>query len=180
MRPPLVGSAAADITRCAVRKLEVLQRIVLDRQEFVMFSAHVATLTACRTQGGGGKSGTWIAPADRDIRINVAVNPIGPGLYSGRVVDLDGVEVLLAFRRIHDSGEFAGGVIDAILSPHQEDIPAARRPWKPHSIRRSMMVKRARWSGRNVRCRTRRSGPPAQRSFRLRGGGDPTLRRAGG
>ena len=116
VRPPLTAPGAG------FAQLEVLQRVTLDGQEFVLFSAHVTTLTTAN-QEDGGDTGTWIAPAAPDIRLEEAVNLTGPGLYSGRIVDLDGTPVLMAFRTTDGAGAFLGGVTDPIAVAVREGKP---------------------------------------------------------
>jgi beta-fructofuranosidase len=103
-------------------QLEVLQRVTLDGQPFVLFSAHVLTLTDARREAGGD-TGTWIAPADPNIRLDEAINLTGPSLYSGRVVDLDGTPMLLAFATTDADGQFLGGVTDPMPIVLEEGRP---------------------------------------------------------
>jgi beta-fructofuranosidase len=105
-------------------QLEVFQRIALQGGDFVVFSSHRLTLTE-RRLAGGGETGTWIAPIDEErIRLDEAANLTGPDLYSGRIIELDGNPVLLAFRTVDADGNFLGGITDP--------IPVVIRDGRPH------------------------------------------------
>lgn len=107
VQPPLTSPGAG------FAHLEVLQHVDLGGQQFVLFSAHLSTLTKKRQQAGDD-TGTWIAPANPEIRLEQAINLTVPRLYSGRIIDLDGTPVLLAFRLSDDTGAFPGGIIDPL------------------------------------------------------------------
>lgn len=92
-------------------QLEVLQRATIDDEQFAVFSVHDLAVTPHR-RAHGSASGTWIAPWTDRIRLDQAHNLTGPDFYSGRVVDLDGEPVLLAFRMGDDGTTFIGGVTD--------------------------------------------------------------------
>lgn len=116
VHPPLTAPGAG------FAQLEVLQRVTLSGQDFVLFSTHVATMTRARCEAGS-ETGTWIAPAGDSIELDRATNLTGPRLYSGRIIDLDGSPVLLAFRTTDDTGAFLGGVIDPLPVTLRNGVP---------------------------------------------------------
>lgn len=107
VRAPLVG-------RAGFGHLEVLQRARVGDAEFVVFSTAADTITEER-RAAGGETGVWSAPVtDGVIRLDEATNLTGPAFYSGRIVDLGGEPVLLAFLNTGRDGAFLGGVSDPI------------------------------------------------------------------
>lgn len=95
-------------------QLEVLQSVSIDGRRFVVFSTHERTLTPQRRAAGQG-TGIWVAPADDRIDLDAAYMLTGSELYSGRIIDLDGQPMLLAFRNHDHEGEFVGGISDPML-----------------------------------------------------------------
>jgi len=108
-------------------QLEVLQNVAIEGLPFVVFSTHQMTLTAAR-QEAGGDTGTWIAPVSKDgeILLDTATNLTDGTLYSGRIINLEGTAVLLAFRTVDDRGTFLGGITDP--------IPVGLRNGKPELL----------------------------------------------
>lgn len=96
-------------------QLEVLQIVAIEGKKFVVFSTHQLTLTAARRNAGGG-TGTWVAPimANGEICLDAATNLTDQSLYSGRIIDLEGAPVLLAFRSDDEDGTFLGGITDPL------------------------------------------------------------------
>lgn len=107
VQPPLSD------TESGFGHLEVLQRITIDGQPMVLFSAHAGVVTAARCDPDRA-TGVWIAPWGERITIDQARRIAGPDLYSGRVIDREGQLVLLGFRLDGTGNEFIGGIADPI------------------------------------------------------------------
>lgn len=93
--------------------LEVFQKLTLNGQDLILFSAHDQVISEDR-RSAGETTGTWIAPWDGDIDLNRASNLSGPGLYSGRIIDHHGSPVFLAFELTDSTIAFIGGICDPI------------------------------------------------------------------
>ncbi len=103
--------------------LEVFQKVRLDGKDMVLFSAHDQVISDER-RAAGATTGTWAAPWDEStdgIDLTRAANVSGASLYSGRIIDLDGSPVLLAFELTDGTGAFTGGICDPIPVKVLED-----------------------------------------------------------
>jgi len=93
--------------------LEVLQRVSINDQTFMIFSAH-KTVVAARRCDPASATGTWATAWTDHIDLEHARNITGAELYSGRVVGHNGLPVLLGFLLDVNGQGFVGGVSDPV------------------------------------------------------------------
>lgn len=93
--------------------LEVFQRVEVEGQTMLVFSAHDAVISS-RRLAEGGTSGTWVAPWSDRIDLAAAHNLTGPEHYSGRIIKTDSGPVVLGFQMADDGKRFAGGICDPL------------------------------------------------------------------
>lgn len=93
--------------------LEVFQKIALNGQDLVLFSAHDQVISGQRLSADAG-TGTWVAPWNEEIELDNAINISGAHLYSGRIIDQNGTPVFLAFELTDGIEPFVGGICDPI------------------------------------------------------------------
>ncbi|WP_420180892.1 glycosyl hydrolase family 32 [Paenarthrobacter sp. TA1.8] len=93
--------------------LEVFQKLTIDGQPMILFSAHDQVISGER-RSTGATTGTWAAPWNDEIELDHATNLSGASLYSGRIIDHDGNPVLLAFELTNGTQPFVGGICDPI------------------------------------------------------------------
>ncbi|MFE4079226.1 glycosyl hydrolase family 32 [Paenarthrobacter sp. YIM B13468] len=93
--------------------LEVFQKLTLNGQEMILFSAHDQVISGER-RANGATTGTWAAPWNEHIDLDLAINLSGAGLYSGRIIDRQGVPMFLGFELTDGIEPFVGGISDPI------------------------------------------------------------------
>ncbi|BCW12986.1 MULTISPECIES: glycoside hydrolase family 68 protein [Paenarthrobacter] len=106
-RPPLTGPDEG------FAHLEVIQRVSINDQTFMIFSAHETVVAAQRCDRAHA-TGTWAAVWTDRIELEHARNITGPELYSGRVIAHNGLPVLLGFLLEFSGQGFIGGVSDPV------------------------------------------------------------------
>ena len=107
VQPPLTEPGAG------FAHLEVLQKVNILGQDLAVFSVHELSASTQR-RAAGPATGTWIAPWNGRIALEQATNLSGPNLYSGRVIELDGSPVLLAFRIADGEPVVLDGIADPV------------------------------------------------------------------
>ena len=108
VQPPLTAPGAG------FGHLEVLQKASMHGEDVVMFSVHEAAVPPHRHRAGS-VTGIWVAPWTDRVELSQGERLCGPELYSGRIIDLAGTPVLLAFVTDDEHGCFRGGVCDPIV-----------------------------------------------------------------
>jgi beta-fructofuranosidase len=93
--------------------LEVLQQVTVRGERVAVFSVHDGAVPQ-NDNPTGTITGTWTAPWSDRIHLDQARKLTGPDLYSGRIIDLDGEPVLLAFEMTDTGTTFVGGIIDPV------------------------------------------------------------------
>jgi beta-fructofuranosidase len=93
--------------------LEVPQLVSVDRRPGFLFSTATQVITPARRADGG--TGVWWAPVEGDqVQLHRAAALTDDSLYSGKVVQLDGEDVLLAFALSCAPHAFAGHIVDPL------------------------------------------------------------------
>ena len=108
-------------------QLEVLQKVDVAGRTMLLFSAHEGATPAHRHRPGH-VTGTWIAPWNEGLQLQEAVNLSGPEFYSGRVLELEGAPVLLAFHLAGAGAAFRGGIGDPIALTWSDGLPTLLAP----------------------------------------------------